>query len=881
MPVPAALIGQTIGRYKVLERLGAGGMGVVFKAVDLQLQRTVALKFLPGDGVITERAKHNLLGEARAASALDHPNIGSIYGIEETADQNLYIVMAYYEGETLAQVISRGLTTLPGAVDLLIQIARGLSAAHARNIVHRDVKPTNIIVTHDGVAKIVDFGLARVVATTSMTQSFQVSGTLPYMAPEQVLGESIRPACDVWALGVILVQLLTGNHPFFRDNTAAMTFAILNQPPNALNDLPPLLRPIAYKALSKEVEHRYPSAKEILADLESVRLQITSSGVPAAQDAATLTSSISAQELKKIAAHASTPRWSSSSRPRKDSRRWLYVSSAVVCALLASLLVPSVRDHLASLFTGTRENHVAVLPFDNLDNDPANEAIAQGLMESLTSELSNLSSVQQSLWVVPASIVRSRKITDPAAAARELGATLVVKGTIQRSGQDVHLTVDLIDAKNLRQVGSASLEDRAGDIASLQTEAVARLAGLMNIKVSSEMLRATGGSVAPAAYEGYLQALGLMQRYDKPGNLDQAISALDSAVKTDPRFALAYAQLGEAYRLKYQLDLNRKWLDEAKANCQKAVELDDRLSAAYVTLGRIHEGAGEHDLAVQEFQKALALDPHNANALSGMAHSHEAAGRLTEAEATYKKVIALRPDFWDGYEELALFYDRQNRFPEAIENLKRTIQLTPDNAQAYSNLGAVYIDASDPKLEPDAEQALKKSLDLNSSYPAYANLGSLLYAEKRYEEAASMFEKALELNSENYLVWEWLMNCYQWLNQKDKEAEARGRCFALVSREAKLKPRDPMAQAVLASLYAEKKMPDKARASLQTALALSPDDPDILEYAAVTNELLGDRARAIDYANQSLAKGYPLEKMKTDPDLQGILSAPNFRGHGK
>jgi len=477
---------------------------------------------------------------------------------------------------------------------------------------------------------------------------------------------------------------------------------------------------------------------------------------------------------------------------------------------------------------------------------------------------------------VPASVVRSRKVTDPSTAAHELGATLVVKGSIQRYGQSVHLTVDLIDAKNLRQIGSASLEDSAGDIAALQNEAVSRLARLMNIKATAEMLRATGGSVAPAAYESYLVALGLMQRYDKAGNLDRAIATLDSSVKTDPRFALGYAQLGEAYRLKYQLDVNPKWLEEAKANCQKAAELDDHLSIAYVTLGRIHELAGNHDLAVQEFQHALTLDPRNANALQGMAHSHETAGRISEAEATFKQAVALRPDYWDGIEELGLFYDRQGKYPEAIEQLRRVVQLTPDNAQAFSNLAAVYIDTSDPKFRPDAETALHKSIELNPTYFAYANLGSLYYDEKRYAESAAMMEKALQLNAENYLVWNWLMNNYQWLKEEDKAAAALEKAFTLASHEAELKPRDAAAHAVLAYLSAMKKLPEKARSNLQTSLILAPDDPDILEDASNTYEVLLDRPHAIEYAEKALQKGYALDRMQNDPVMQGVVSDPRF-----
>src|ERR1700687_5195546 len=232
------MIGETISHYRITEKLGAGRMGVVYKALDVKLERTVALKFLPNDLAVSVRDKESLLREARAASALDHPNIGVIHEIEESDDHQLFIVMGYYEGETLAQKLSRGLIPVRESLDLAIQVARGLSAAHARNIVHRDIKPSNIIITKDNVAKIVDFGLARAIASNSSTQSISSTGTLPYMAPEQILGEPIDRGSDVWALGVILIQMITGSHPFVRPNPGAMTFAILNQPPGALDVVP-------------------------------------------------------------------------------------------------------------------------------------------------------------------------------------------------------------------------------------------------------------------------------------------------------------------------------------------------------------------------------------------------------------------------------------------------------------------------------------------------------------------------------------------------------------------------------------------------------------------------------------------------------------------
>jgi eukaryotic-like serine/threonine-protein kinase len=892
------MIGETISHYRITAKLGAGGMGIVYKAQDLQLERSVALKFLPHDLAISDSDRERFLREARSASALDHPNIGVIYGIDKTADGQLFIVMAYYEGQTLAQKISSGTLPLCQAMDWTCQIAAGLKAAHARNIIHRDIKPSNIIITNDGSARIVDFGLARVVATPSATMTGGTTGTLPYMSPEQILGEPVDQRCDVWALAVLLVQLVTDSHPFARENTTAMTFAILNQPPAAIDALPGLLQPIALRGLAKDQAHRYPNAKEILTDLESARAQFTSSGI--ALDEPTLTEGSQSEAmkavLKEIATHASTPRWQASSAAsqaaaaaaaasassKRKGASYLFAALALVILAAGSLLFPAVRQRAAAVLSGTADaKHVAVLPFDNIGNDPTNQAVAEGLMDSLTSKLSNLDSAQQSLWVVPSSVVRSRKINDPSAAGKDLGANLVVKGSIRRDAKNIELTVNLIDAKDLRQVGSAVLDDATGDLAALQDDAVAKLARLMNINVTAEMLRATGGRASPAAYELYLKALGLMQRYDKPGNLDQAVTALQDAVKADAKFALGYASLGEAYRLKNLVDPNPRWLEQASAYGTEATRLDNRLGSAYVTLGKLHEDAGQHDLAVQEFQRALDLDQRNADALDGIAHSYENAGRLKDAEAAFQKAAALRPDSWIGYNSLALFYDRQNRYEEGIQQLKHAIELTPDNSQLYLNLGAFYLDAGDAKLEPDAENALRKSIKLTPSYPAYANLGMLYFGQKRYAESVEATEKALKINDQNYLVWQNLVIAYQWLNDKAKTVWAREQAIGSAERAVRDKPQDALAHATLASLYANKNFADKAVTQIQSALALAPSDPFVLEPIAVAYEGIGQRDKAKFYVEKALDAGYPLEKIKNDPELQDLLKDPNFRPHGK
>jgi eukaryotic-like serine/threonine-protein kinase len=870
------MLGQTVSHYRITEKLGAGGMGVVYKAVDLTLERTVALKFLPQELGFGPNDKENLLREARAASALDHANIGVIHGVEESSDHQLFIVMGCYEGETLTQKLARGMLPVRESMDLAIQVASGLSAAHARNIVHRDIKPSNIIITPDNVAKIVDFGLARVVASASATQSGSATGTLPYMAPEQILGESVGQACDVWALAVIMVQMLTGSHPFVRSNTSAMTFAILNQAPAAIDAAPAVVRPILYRALSKQAANRYANASEMLKDLEAARAEITATRPPAEEP--TLSRAVSPRELKRYIELASTPRWSAATRTRP--RVFVLAALVLIVAAAVAFSFPRVRANLfESVYAGT-EKHIAVLPFDNPGNDPDSQLIASGLMDSMTNELSNLEAAQQSLWVVPASVVRNHKINDPTSAFRELGATMVVQGSVHRDGQTVSLTVNLIDSKRLRQIGSTQLEDRSGNLAALQDQAISSIARLIKVKVPEETLQKSG-SVAPSSYESYLKALSYLQRFDKPGNVDQAIAALNSAVTTDPSFALGYATLGESYRLKYQMDHHPGWLDQASVNCQKAIQLDDRLPAVHVTLGRLNTTLGKTDLALQEFQKALNINPRDADAITGMADIYERTSHLVEAEANYKRAVALRPDYWGGYASLANFYDRQNRMQDAIAQQRRVIQLTPDNPVAYANLGAEYMARDDPQSNAAAEAAFKKSIQLAPNYQAYANLGLLYFNQQRYPEAAQASRKALDLNDKDWRVWANLMITYQFLKDQDNYRPVRAKTLSLLEQYANMNSNEASVQSNLSIFYAEDKLREKALARVDSALALAPKDASVLADVAETYDDLGDRKRALQFAQESLKNGFTLTDLQRRPGLQSLLADPSFRSNGK
>jgi serine/threonine protein kinase/tetratricopeptide (TPR) repeat protein len=879
--------GDVVGNYKILGLAGAGGMGVVYRALDVRLERTVALKFLPEHLVSSSGDKERFLREARFASSLDHPNIGVIHGLEEAGHRS-FIVMAYYAGETLAHKMHRGPLSLVEGVDIAIQMGEGLAAAHAGTVVHRDIKPSNVILTQSGVAKIVDFGLARLASTTGSTQSISTAGTIGYMSPEQTVGKLVDQRTDIWSMGIVLTEMVTGKNPFQRETPAATIYAILNEPPRIENLPLDLLRAI-YRALSKEPATRYQSCQEMVADLNDVRSHLEPAAADGTGPPSSRPSTLTASELRKQIEQASRPVWGTTATSASMRTRWLVGASVAAVVLAVLSFMTPVRERLAAWF-GHPQEHIAVLPFESVghnpaNDDPANRAVSDGLMDSLSSKLTNLEvgdeAGKQSLWVVPASEVRRHKITDPASALRELGATVVVEGTLQRDGQTIHMTVNLVNTKTMRQIGSVPLEDRAGDFSSLEDEAVTRLAKLMHIEVTREMLRATGGAANAGAYELYLKALGYTQRYDKAGNLDLAITALENSVKTDPRFALGFAQLGEAYRLKYQLDKNTKWIDEALANCQKAEQLDDRLPMVYVTLGHIHRNTGKYDLALQEYQRALQLDPRSASAQIGLAESYDSAGRTGDAEAAFRKAIALRPDFWDGYNHLGNFLEDHQRHDEAIAQFSHAIQLTPDNAPLYLNLAAVYLDKGDPNSFPEAEKALQKSLALERSYAAYTNLGYLYIQEAKYPEASEALEQALQLSDKDYLVWGNLVLAYQGLKNKDKEAKARDRELSLLEQAAQDTPRDAIVQANLGLLYAKKKMTEKAISRIQSALALSPDDPNVLEAVGESYEDMGDRTQALRYIEKSLNNGYSLATLKNVPDMQGLISDPRFQPRGK
>ncbi|HEU5458696.1 MAG TPA: tetratricopeptide repeat protein, partial [Terracidiphilus sp.] len=315
--------------------------------------------------------------------------------------------------------------------------------------------------------------------------------------------------------------------------------------------------------------------------------------------------------------------------------------------------------------------------------------------------------------------------------------------------------------------------------------------------------------------------------------------------------------------------------------CQKAVELDGQIPSVYVTLAHIHDALGKHDLALQEFQHALALNPKDASALIGLARSYETSGRVDDAEKIFQKAAVMRPNNWDGYNELGAFYDRQGKYPQAVTAYKQALSITPDNSELYYNLGAVYIDQGDKDSLALGEQALKKSIALEPNYVAYANLGMLFLEEKRFAESAAASEQALQLNSNNYVVWNNLALAEAGAGQPQKARDAREKTESLTEQLVVIKPQDSLAQSTLAILYATDKQKDKALSKIQTSLALAPDDPNVLSNVGEAYEMMGNRKQAIKYIELCIKHGFSFSAIQGDPDLQALLADPRFKRPAK
>jgi serine/threonine protein kinase/tetratricopeptide (TPR) repeat protein len=857
--------GVVLGSYQILSPLGSGGMGEVYRAYDSKLEREVALKALPPDFADEPTPLSRFRREAHVLASLNHPNIVTIYDIGQHG-RTVYIAMELVDGKPLDEILAAGPMPLGDVLEVATQIGAGLAVAHNSRIVHRDLKPQNVMIRKDGLVKILDFGLSKLTPLSladsgrvpDITVPGVILGTTDYMSPEQASGLPADFRSDQFSLGSLIYEMATGQRPFHRRTGAETLAAIIGEEPTPVkslnSNLPFGLETAIRRCMKKEPEKRYASTEELARELKELRK------AEASQSGRSRFAGIGAS-LRHL--------------PRRVRATIAIALVAAAIGIAAVRAAPRIRTWSHPPFA-TSEKQLVVLPFTNVGNDPENQGFCDGLVEILTSKLSQLEQFQRTLRVVPSTDVLREGIVSVREARQTFGATLAITGSVQRAENRVRLTINLVDPQTLRQLKSTTLDTEAHDISVLQDGVVLKVAELLDVKLSTQAMQTLeiGGTTVPNAYEFYTQGRGYLQRYETAQNIDTAISLFKQALGQDRTYALAEAGLGEAYWRKYEQTKDTQWAEEARKSSTAAIALNDKLPQVFVTMGMIQVGTGRFEEASQNLQKALQLDPLNADAYRELAKAYERTGKLKEAESTYMNAVAVRPGYWGTHNDFGGFYYRLGRYAEAEKEFRTVVELTPDNARGYSNLGAM---AYSQKRYDDAAKMYEKSVAIRPTESAYSNLGTLYYTMGQYAEAARYFEHAIQMNGQESQWWHNLAAAYQLSAEPQKARTAFQRTAELGEEQRRVNPHDPVLMIRLADAYSNLEQAQRARELLQQALALAPDDVENMFQASAIYERLGDRKLALQWIAKAIKGGYSRDLIEKEPTLAQLRLDPRYK----
>ena len=855
MATSSPTIGQVLGHYRLIEQIGAGGMGVVFRAHDEQLRRDVAVKIIPPTLIPDEKSREQFHREALAVGRLNHPNIamGFDFGEENGID---YLVTEYIPGVTLDDKIAGQAMPQTTALKLGVQLLNGLAAAHREHVVHRDLKPSNIRINRDGQLKILDFGLAQFndpvdesAETINLDTDLSVSGTLPYMAPELLRNQEADERTDIWAAGAVLYEMATGKRAFADKKPTILVDTILHYDPvkpSLLNQtITSSFEAVIMRALDRDPEGRYQSATEMCADLTSL---------VAGDEIATAT--LRRRDAAQLAA----------------ARRRQKLVLGVVLVLLAGVAI----GYLLKRALAPQQRILAVLPIDLVGQDQATNALGLGLMETLTAKLSQVSDTD-SIQVVSSRDLRDQKVKTAEDARREFGSDLVIESSIQKERDTIRVNSFLVDTKTHRQLASRTITVDAGDSFGLQDRVVSEALDMLPVRIGPAQRQklAVKQDTKPAAYEAYMRGRGYMLEFTKPEDLDNAIAEFSQAVKIDPNYALGYAALGDAYGVGFQQYLRgNNWIDMGLHYCQKSLSLNPDLVEGHICLGNVYNTIGKNDKAVQEFQRAVQTEPGNENAVRGLADAYTNAGNFAGAESAYKQAVALRPNYWRVYSWLGNFYFGQNRYDDAAQAFLKATKLAPDSYLGYADLGATYLSFG---RYPEAEEALNHSIALHPSSDAYLNLGYAYTLAGRFPEAISTMQQALKVDDHDWMAWGNLADALYWSPNRRGEAAANyNKAISIASAKLQVTPDDVQALGYMANYSAMVGDKNAAFGYLQRALTLAPRNGDVLFRAALVYNHFNDTEQAISYLNRAAQVGYSHAFIRDTPDFSSLRRNPHF-----
>lgn len=834
----------------MLRHLGSGGMGEVWLAEDTRLHRQAALKMLRPAQDSDASSRAQLMREARAAAALNHPHIATVYDVlEEQGD--VVIVFEFVEGETLHARIARGPIPAPEAVEIGIQIAKALAAAHAQGIVHRDLKPANVIIGAGGHVKVLDFGIARMlsIGTTQATggsapqtaSGFGFIGTPSYAAPEQMVSSAVDERADIYALGVVLFEMISGQRPFRGSDPVQLASSKLGTDAPALSStgqlVPPALDRIVASLLERDRERRPASASNVLSALRAIYGSKTGTLQPA------------------------------------YSRSLVAIAATLLIVTLGGFGLWTVRNFKPTVTRAIAASPViAVLPLANMSGDASRDFVAAGIAESLISSLATVPSVTV---LSRASVAEARaRNKDSAALTKDLGATYLVEGSVQESGGALRVSLNLVKSDRSVAWGD-NLEGTFEKIFELQSRLASALTSALVVRVSASERDRTNAqpTTSPEALAAYWQGRTLFEQRDIRANLASAIVAYSRATTLDPSFALAHAALGEAFWNRYVETKDVVWAQKAIDAGFTALRLDANAAEVRYTLAVSLAGTGKLDEAVSEFRHALAIQPNYDDARRELGRVLVDLGRVDEAVAEFDKAIAARPQYWGHYSVKGRALYAAGRYTEAVEALKHAAEVQPDNSIPWQQLGTVYQQMGNKE---EAILNYQKALTIRPNPDAYSNIGTLHYQRGEYADAVRAYRQAIELRPNSAPTHRNLGDALARLGDKTHALDAYRQAVTLIEANLRVNPTDALTLAS-AAIYLEKAGREhEAQAKMAQALTAAPNNNQVLYRAAMLHALTGRKQEALASLKRAIENGYSRAAAAQDDEFASIQRTPEF-----
>ena len=763
--------GTKLGRYEIHSKIGEGGMGEVYLAQDTKLDRTVAIKVLPADLANNQVRLRRFGQEAKAASALNHPNIITIYEIDET-DSAHFMATEFIDGETLRARMRRAPMKLVDLLDTAAQIAAALTVAHAAGIVHRDIKPENIMLRPDGYVKVLDFGLAKLIEpersgsedpTRALinTSAGVVMGTVAYMSPEQARGLEVDARTDTWSLGVVIYEMMTRHVPFRGETNSDIVVSILEREPDPVTQYSPQapgeLTRIVRKALAKDRDSRYQSARDLMVDLKNLRRDLDSQGQIERSTPA------SPEPVLDLAKGRSVPE-AQPSRP-KQSRKRAFV---IVIALLAiCAMVAGYWWFFRSAVSAPSIDSIAVLPLANTSNDPATEYVSDGISETLINSLTEL---QQLRVIARTTAFRYKgRDVDPKVLGRELNVRAVLMGRVRQMGDELNVQVDLVDTATGAQLWGHEYESNASDLLTIKQTIAREVVNKLRMKLSGEEQRKLEirDTKNAEAYQFYLRGR-FFQGKRTAESLNKAIEEFQQAIAYDPNYALGYVGLADSYS---QLEQSAgmpasETLPKAKAAADRALQIDDRSAEAHTSLAGIYLRLWRWPEAESEFKRAISLNPNYPTAHQGFAYYLRNKLRFEEAMEEIKKAQDLDPLSPVIGANAAFAYLLKNDLNRAIEQDQKVLELDPDFWIAHNDMGWAYLKQ---KRTEQAVAEFQKAVDLSGRASLTLGNMGLVYAVMGRRAEAMTLAKELEARyAKHEAIGFFIATVYAGLGDRDQ-----------------------------------------------------------------------------------------------------------------